>query len=233
MAESFKIFSRALRELLDHPQYRQGFMEMETSEEIRGKLGITREMATELKHVLSKVPDAKSAEASPGSGKELEARTIESVSSAEVFLERSFAQLRKGTQILIAMSVTMFLFGLGFLLLAAIRSFTHPESAQVTGVIAGVGVIQIVFLFYRNPLRDIGRSVSNSQQAKLVVMSYMLGVNLIAKSLNGTATEKEQQALFALTQRALEQLEQFTEGSFEHKDAKSLREAANRAMNTG
>jgi len=124
------------------------------------------------------------------------------------------------------MIITMFSVGVGFLLIAAIRSFTHPESAGVTGVIAGVGVVQIVFLFYRNPLRDIGRSISNSQQAKMVVMSYMLGVSLIAKSLKGTATEKEQRALSTLTQQALEQLEQFTEGKLEQKDAKTLRKAA-------
>ena len=134
---------------------------------------------------------------------------------------------------LILMSITMFLLGVGFLVIAAIRSFTHPESAQVTGVIAGIGVVQIVFLFYRNPLRDISRSISNSQQAKMVVMSYMLGVSLIAKSLKGTATDKEQEALSALTQQALEQLERFTEGKLEQKGPKALRKAAEQATDAG
>jgi hypothetical protein len=150
---------------------------------------------------------------------------MKTVTSAEAFLEHSFAQLRTGAQVLILMSVTMFLLGVGFLVIAAIRSFTHPESAQVTAVIAGIGVVQIVFLFYRNPLRDIGRSISNSQQAKMVVMSYMLGMSLIAKSLKGTVTDKEQEALSVLTQQALEQLERLTEGKLEQKDPKALRKA--------
>jgi multisubunit Na+/H+ antiporter MnhB subunit len=229
MAESFKIFSQALRELLARPQRRQSFMEIETTEEVRIELGITKEMATELKNLLAKLPNIGDTEAPRASGEGLEAKAMESVTSAEGFLERSFVQLRTGAQVLMTMSVTMFLFGLGFLVIAAIRSFTHPESAQVTGVIAGIGIIQIVFLFYQNPLRDIGRSISNSQQAMLVVMSYMLGVCLIAKSLKGTPTDNEQQALFALTQQALEQLERFTEEALEQKDATSLHKATRQA----
>lgn len=233
MTESFEIFSQALRQLLARPQYRQRFMEIETSEEVRRELRITNDMATELKNVLAKLPSVGDAEASQASADELEDKAMETVTSAEVFLERSFAQLRTGALVLMLMSITMFLIGVGFLVIAAIRSFTHPESAEVTGVIAGIGVVQIVFLFYRNPLRDIGRSISNSQQAKMVVMSYMLGVSLIAKSLKGTATEKEQQALSALTQQALEQLERFTEGKLEQKDAKALGKATKQATDVG
>lgn len=86
---------------------------------------------------------------------------------------------------------------------------------------------------YHNPLRDIGRSISNSQQAKTVVMSYMLGVSLIAKSLNGAATEKEQQALSGLTQQALEQLERFTEERLKKKNTNALHKAAEQATNAG
>ena len=233
MPESFEIFSQALRELLARSNYRQRFMEMETSEEVCRELKITNEVATELKTILAKLPSDGDVEASRASADELEDKAMETVTSAEVFLEHSFAQLRTGARVLMLMSVTMFLIGVGFLVIAAIRSFTHPESMQVTGVIAGVGVIQIVFLFYRNPLRDIGRSISNSQQAKMVVMSYMLGVSLIAKSLKGTATEKEQEALSALTQQALEQLERFTEGKLEQKDAKALLKTVDEATDAG
>ena len=233
MPENYEIFSQALRRLLARPQYRQRFMEMETSEEVRRELDITNEMATELKTVLANLPSVGDAEVSTASAVELEDKAVETVASAEKFLERSFAQLRTGARVLMLMSITMFLIGVGFLVIAAIRSFTHPESAEVTGVIAGIGVVQIVFLFYRNPLRDIGRSVSNSQQAKIVVMSYMLGVSLIAKSLKGTATEEEQQALATLTEQALEQLERFTEGTLEQKDAKALRTAAKQATDAG
>lgn len=228
MTESIKIFSQALRELLARPLQRQRFMEMETSEEVSKELGITDEMATELKTVLAKIPTVKDT-----STNDLDDKAMESVTSAEDFLDRSFAQLRTGTRVLMVMSIVMFLIGVGFLVIAAIRSFTHPESAQVTGVIAGIGVVQIVFLFYRNPLRDIGRSISNAQQAKMVVMSYMLGVSLIAKSLTGTATEKEQKALSTLTQQALEQLERFTEEKLEQKEPKATRTDAKLTTNAG
>jgi hypothetical protein len=227
MPEDIETFSQVLRELMASPKKLQAFMEQETTEKVCRDLQISGKMATELKNILmilmTKQPSGVGP--SPAPAEKLEDKAIETVTSAEAFLERSFRQLRTGAEVLMYMSVTMFLLGVGFLVIAAIRSFTNPESAEVTGVIAGVGVVQIVFLFYRNPLRDIGRTISNSQQSKMVVMSYMLGVSLIAKSLNGKATEKEQCALSAFTQQALEQLDQLTEGKIE-KSAKGPRKAA-------
>ena len=192
-------------------------MELETTAKVRDELKLNEEMATELKNVLNSFRHAGQVEAEqrfdndPISGApadKLTDKAAATMMSAESFLELSLAQLRTGARVLMIMSATMFLIGVGFLVLAAVRSFTHPDSVEVTAVIAGVGVVQISLLFYRNPLRDIRRSISNSQQATMVVMSYMLGVGLIAKSLRGVTTEKAQQALSTLTQQAFEQLEQ-------------------------
>ena len=233
MAEDFKIFSQALRELLERPDYRQRFMEKETSEDVRKKLGISEAMATELKIVLNKLPSGGEAEASRASAGELDDKARKTVTSAEDFLEHSFAQLRTGARVLMLMSITMFLIGVGFLVIAAIRTFTDPDSAQVNGVIAGIGVVQIALLFYRNPLRDIGRSIANAQQARIVVMSYMLGMSLLAKSLAGKATDKEQQALSAFTQQALDQFDRFTAGKLEQKDPDALGKPAGQATDAG
>ena len=219
MTESFVIFSQALRELLARPGARQRFLELETSQDVIEELGITGEMATELKIVLARLPDGGEAEAPAAAAAEPEDKAMKkTVTSAEDFLEHSFAQLRTGAMVLMVMSITMFLLGVGFLVIAAVRTFTHPESAGVTGVIAGIGVVQIAVLFYRNPLRDIGRSIANAQQSKIVVMSYMIGMGLIAKSLQGTTTDKEQQALSTFTQQALDQFKRFTDGKLERTD---------------
>jgi NADH:ubiquinone oxidoreductase subunit 6 (subunit J) len=128
------------------------------------------------------------------------------------------------------MSITMFVLGVTFLVIAAIRTLTDPDSVQVNGVIAGIGVVQIALLFYRNPVRDIARSIANSQQGQIVVLSYFLGMSLIAKSLEGTATDKEQQALSAFTQQALDQLDRLTDGKLEQK---ALGHAAEPATDAG
>ena len=75
------IFSQALRRLLARPQYRQRFMEMETSEDVRRELGITSEMATELKNVLANLPSDGEAEASRVSAGELEDKAMQTVTS--------------------------------------------------------------------------------------------------------------------------------------------------------
>ena len=233
MTSEVKDFSRALRRLMARPQLRERFMELETTDEVCRELDLTEEMANELKLVMSgfgaSVGGESTAAADDNRGASLNAldtRALDQVNSAEDYLNRSFNQLRAGARILMAMSVTLFIIGVGFLVIAAIRAFTHPESAQVTGVIAGIGIVQIVALFYRNPLRDISRSISNAQQAKMIIMSYMLGVGLIGRSLSGRNTESEQESLRVLTRNALEQLESFTEARMEKGQAEALHQAA-------
>ena len=179
--ESYVVFSQALSRVLARPKLRQELMELETSEGALQRLNITEDMANELKLILAKIPSGGEAETPHASGEGLEAEAKTAATTADEFLSRSFRHLQIGAWVLMAMSVTMFLIGVSFLVIAAIRSFTHPEDAGVTAVIAGVGVAQIVLLFYRNPLRDIGRSTSDAQQSKLIVMSYMLGVKSYCK----------------------------------------------------
>lgn len=237
MSEDYKLFSQALRRLLARPQLREKFMELETSDGVLDDLKVSADMASELKLVLTAMPANDpgdgGAPTRSASGTEMEGKAVQAISSAEAFLDQSFAQLRSGARVLMVMSVTMFVIGVAFLVAALIRSFTNPESVQVTAIIAGIGVAQVVLLFYRNPLRDIGRSISNSQQAKMTVMSYMLGVTLINRSLGGTPTEKEQLALATLTRQALGQLDRFMQDKASPEDEDEAGAAAEHPAQPG
>ena len=79
-------------------------------------------------------------------------------------------------------------------------------------MVGGIGVIQIVALFYRNPLADIARSVSNAQQAKIAITSYLIGITMLHDSI-GVALPSEQHlaSLLELTDKALGQLQTYVE----------------------
>jgi hypothetical protein len=227
-------FAMAVRRLIARPEMRERFEQQETTSAVCNELDITDEMVTPLKEILLALPDGggddgpapaggslrpptpigpggPSGGASAFGSAQLQSRAMETVSTAEKFIEQSFGRLSRAATLMMSMSVTMFVIGVAFLAIAGVRSFTHPESVTTTAVVGGIGIIQIVALFYRNPLRDIARAVSNAQQSKMVIMSYMLGVSLVGRSLDGRASDAELEALSKLTQRALEQLEKFTE----------------------
>ncbi len=110
------------------------------------------------------------------------------------------------------MSGAVFLVGLSFLGIAAVTAVSQPDGATTTAVVGGIGVVQIVALFYRNPLRDIQAAVSNAQQAKIAIMSYILVVSLVGESVyEGKDTDSQNRRLSELTDKALHQLEHFTE----------------------
>jgi len=175
-------------------------------------------MAEELKHVLMAIgsqpvnppiPDSTRDEAATS----IRSKTLSSIDKAQEFLDSSFGQLRTAYRVSLVMSVSLFAAGMVFLAIAAIRSFTHPEAITGTVVAAGIGVVQIVALFYRNPLRDVGRAVSNAQQSKMAIMSYMLGVSLVGESVyHSKQTDEAIRRLGELTHGAVQQLEQFAEG---------------------
>ena len=216
IGEDWKTYSRALRRLVASPVLRERFEQQETTAEVTAELKLSDEMATELKNtLLAMQPASRSNGAGTGAdgtaASSLEVQAKQAGDSAEDFLNQSLDQLRSGSRLLMGMSVLLFFTGIGFLVLAGVRSFTHPDSATTTTVVGGIGIVQIVALFYRNPLQDIGRAISNAQQAKITVLTYMLGVGLVGRGLVGNATEAQQAALSRLTEEALERLERFTE----------------------
>jgi hypothetical protein len=72
-------------------------------------------------------------------------------------LLRSFDHIQWSFVVLLTMSVVVFLVGLAFLVIAIVRT-ARGETDSATFVIAGIGVADIVLLFYRQPWTSPGTS---------------------------------------------------------------------------
>src|SRR5207247_591933 len=125
----------------------------------------------------------------------------------------SFQPLHHAYVISMVMSVTIFTMGIDFLVLSAVRSVLDPTTVGTSSVIAGVGLVQILALFYKNPLIEIGRAVSNSQQAKIAVTSYLVGISLVSDMIGvlGKPSDKHLKDVLDLTEKTLGLLETYTE----------------------
>jgi hypothetical protein len=86
------------------------------------------------------------------------------------------------------------------------RAINEGDVSTSTLAIAGVGLADFVLIFYRRPWEDIGRGLSNSQQARIVATSYLSGISMLR------ATDSDVHAtLHTLTREAVQLLEEFTE----------------------
>jgi hypothetical protein len=134
------------------------------------------------------------------------------IDSAREFFKAAFSQLRGAYETSRIMSITMFILGIIFLGIAAISAILRPENVATNAVIGGIGIVQIVALFYRNPLADIARAVSNAQQAKIAITSYLIGITLIHDSIGlGVPTTEHIKNLLQVTDKTLNQLQKYTE----------------------
>ncbi len=211
-------FVDALLQLLQREELQRRFITIETTDQVQKELHLSNDATNELKSVLTTINGMPAAGRSfpptPGptddsSVEDIRLKALGSMGEAQKFLDNSFGQLRTAYRVSLFMSVSLFFAGMAFLAIAAIRSFTNPEGVSNTAIIGGIGIIQIVALFYRNPLRDVGRSVSKAQQSRMAIMSYMLGVSLIGESVyNGKQTETALDRLGRLTHDALSEIEQ-------------------------
>jgi len=209
--KSYIILSGALRQILARPKLEMDLKSSETRCKAMENLKIDEDMAREILNILIDLEMKQSGAAPESDRSPLEKH--QEITTDRDFLFESFHQLRTAYRTSMTMSVVMFAIGVGFLVIAAIRSFTDPQSVVMTSVIGGIGLVQIVALFYRNPLSHIARTVSNTQQSKMAVMSYLLGITLLNQQIEASGPKDAHlNNLIRLTERALRQLQTYAEG---------------------
>jgi ABC-type multidrug transport system fused ATPase/permease subunit len=138
-----------------------------------------------------------------------EAKNDAAVNRAEAFLEMSYGQLQLAYRISMAMSVTVFVLGVALLIAAGWQALVKQQ-ALTAGILGGMGLGPLLALFFRNPLREIGVSVSNAQQGRMALQSYTLGVALVGR-LKDESVKDALEQLNALTERSLAQLQRYVE----------------------
>jgi hypothetical protein len=94
-------------------------------------------------------------------------------------LLESYVHIRWSFWTLFGMSVVLFLVGLVFLGVAMARSLDEGSVSSATLTIAGLGVADLVVLFYSRPWQDIARNLSSSQQARIIATSYLASLALV------------------------------------------------------
>ena len=124
----------------------------------------------------------------------------------EKILLESFSHIRWTFWILLGMSILLFIIGLTFLTISVVRALNETTVSTATLTIAGVGIADFILLFYSKPWQDISTNLSNSQQVKIIAISYLSGLSLLQQGKSSEFSLLEQ-----LTKSAVGMLEEFTE----------------------
>lgn len=97
----------------------------------------------------------------------------------EPILLESFSHIRWSFWISATMSVVLFVFGIVFLGIALVQSLGADDVSTSTLTIAGLGVSDLVLLFYSRPWKDVATNLANSQQIRMIAISYLAGFKLV------------------------------------------------------
>jgi hypothetical protein len=164
-------------------------------------LGLARDVGPLLLNILNTVEvQRESTEDGEPSSSQLSERELRAI------LFEPFRHIRLTFFVLTAMSLLTFLVGMTLLAVAMVKAYGEQDFSAATLTIGGLGITDFVILFYGRPWDDIARGLSNSQQARMIAISYLSGLSMLQSE---DATTQEQ--LLKQTRTAVELLEQFTE----------------------
>jgi hypothetical protein len=113
-----------------------------------------------------------------------------------------FRQIRLTFWLVTAMSVIAFLAGLVALYVALRQALDEESISTSTLAIAGFGLAVLALLFFRHPWQDIGDTLADAQQARIVSSSYLAGLELLRNDPQTTTED-----INALTRASVELLE--------------------------
>lgn len=202
---SWSTYSTALRRLLARPELRSRFQQDLDGAAVAAELRVPEEMLTDLKQTLLLIgrdePDDPGGPGGPGGHGDGDQDPL----SARSFYEATYAHLRRGAVATVVMSVLIFVMGLGLLLVAAWEALTD-DSQGGTIALAATGIAAVAAAFYQSPVTQMRASTAEVQRSSMVLMSYMLGMSLVARSLDGQDTTSERETLVALTHALVELL---------------------------
>jgi hypothetical protein len=182
---SYRVFAEALRAVIAQPDLRRQLQSRETADQAAAELRIDKDARIELLDLLNELPVARSNGAA-ATGPVSDARPpagpswSDEIKELKTAIHESFAQIKRSYRASMAMSITIFVVGLGFLAIAGWIAITRPADAITTAIVAGTGLVPLVTLFYRNPLGQIARGLANAQRGTLIFTTYILGIGMLS-----------------------------------------------------
>lgn len=199
--ESWKVYSTALTRLLSRPELRSRFQQDRNGTGAAAELKIPQEMQRDLKEILLTVSREENSGGDSGHQESIEKQAL----SAQGFYEATYEHLRRGAIATIVMSALIFAMGL-FLLAVAAWEALSDGSEGGTIPLAATGIVAVAAAFYQSPVTQMRASAAEVQRSSMVLMSYMLGMSLVGRSLDGEDTSPERETLIALTNALVELL---------------------------
>ena len=197
--ETWRTYSNAVRQVLIRPDLAARFQEDVEGDTVLPEL--PADMRHDLKNLLVTLSARGAVPAATGDADAAgDDRFDASAMSAERFFEETYGHLRRGALVATVMSVLIFLMGLFLLGVAAVQSLVGNGTGPAI-VLASSGIVAIAAAFYRSPVTQIRESAAEVQRSSMVLMSYMLGVSLLGRSLSTAAADGE--TLVTLTQRLI------------------------------
>jgi hypothetical protein len=215
----------AFGELAANDAARADFL-LENAEALRSRRELTEHEVEVLKRLLPHVDRAlarvaaagevrnqsSASLASSGSYATPAAEAASDVGDARHFINGSFSQLRAAFVLTLTMSSIAFCIGIVFLVIAGYGVATGTSGPEETAVVGGIGLAQIVALFFTRPLQTVERAVANAQQARLIIMTYMIQVGLLGERVhNRRGSIEDAEALQQYTDKAVSSLEHYIE----------------------
>ncbi len=119
----------------------------------------------------------------------------------------SFRYVASSFWISLAMSVIIFLIGVGFLLGALFKAFDEREASTSTLTLAGVGLANFLLLFYKGPWKDIAANLVNTERARTATLSYLGTMSYIRQLDQSIAPLEAIEAIRDLTRETVSLLE--------------------------
>ncbi|MBW3579158.1 MAG: hypothetical protein KY462_15775 [Actinobacteria bacterium] len=159
-------------------------------------------MRTDLKNLLILLNTENAGQMSDGVGGDRRTHTGNSFErgamSAQAYFEKTYGYLRRGAFATTVMSICIFLMGLFLLAVAASQALAGNQPATSVALAAS-GIGAIAAAFYRSPVAQMRESAAAVQRSTMVLMSYMLGLSLLKRRLDGEDTAAASEMLNTLT----------------------------------
>jgi hypothetical protein len=194
---SWRLYSNALARLLSTPDLRSAFEEDLGNEIGKNELHLSVEMAQDLRRIIFLIDDSVHS-SSEATTTEAQSEVEKSLSDAEAFFRTTFDYVKRSTLVTAWMSGVMFLMGLVLLALAAVQAMQgQVAGAAIALAASGLGAIAVAF--YKSPVQQMRASAAEMQKSNMLLMSYMLGVGLVGRTVAGQDTTEAARLLTALT----------------------------------
>ena len=113
---------------------------------------------------------------------EPEVMSDESAKSITATQLEAFVHIRRSFQVAIWMSILMFAIGAIMLLAAFFRALSEKDVSTSTLTIGGLALADFAILFFRQPWKDVATNLINSQRARTLATSYLVGLSLLHRN---------------------------------------------------